>query len=100
MWKRALIICGICTGLSVGQQTIKLDDAFIYARYIKNALDGHGLVDVGERINALTSPLMGYLALVLSWLLHGRILLAKMILSTVFLAAACSLAEAMVPIPG
>jgi arabinofuranosyltransferase len=101
MWKRVLVICVICTALSVAQQTIKLDDALIYARYIKNALDGHGLVfNAGERVNALTSPLMGYLLLVFSWLLHGRVLLAEMILSTVFLASACSLAEAMVPYSG
>lgn len=101
MWKRVLVICGICAVLSVAQRTIKLDDGFIYARYIKNALDGHGLVfNLGERINALTSPLMGFLLLAFSWLLHGRVLLAEMILSTIFLAAACSLAEALVPYSG
>jgi arabinofuranosyltransferase len=101
MWKRVLVICGICTVLSIAQQTIKLDDAFIYARYIRNALDGHGLVfNAGERINALTSPLMGYILLAFSWLLRGHVLLAEMILSTVFLASACSLAEALVPYSG
>jgi hypothetical protein len=101
MWKRVLVICGICAVLSVAQRTIKLDDAFIYARYIRNALDGHGLVfNVDEPINALTSPLTGYLLLAFSWLMHGRVLLAEMILSTVFLAAACSLAEALVPYSG
>jgi hypothetical protein len=88
-------------GLIFRTQSIKLDDAFIYARYIKNALDGDGLVfNAGERVNALTSPLMGYLLLILSWLLHGRVLLAEMILSTIFLASACSFAEAMVPYSG
>jgi hypothetical protein len=43
----------------------ELDDALIYFRYIRNCLAGHGLVyNIGERFNALTSPLHTYVSLV------------------------------------
>jgi arabinofuranosyltransferase len=98
---RILVICGICLFLCLAQHTIVLDDALIYARYVQNALSGHGLVfNAGERVNALTSPLMAYLLTLTSWLFHGRVLLAEMILCTVFFIAACSVAEYMVPYSG
>lgn len=101
LWKRILAVFGICIFLSVAQRTIKLDDAFIYARYVHNALLGHGLVfNQGERVNALTSPMMGYSLVAASWLLGGRILLAEMILSTAFFIGACSLAEYLAPFAG
>ncbi|MBF0474790.1 MAG: hypothetical protein HQK59_02990 [Deltaproteobacteria bacterium] len=44
------------------------DDALIYYRYIRNALEGEGLVyNPGERFNGLTSPLYSYLSLLVSW---------------------------------
>lgn len=47
----------------------QMDDAFIYLRYVQNAIDGNGLVfNVGERFNGLTSPLYAYLLVALAWL--------------------------------
>lgn len=45
-----------------------LDDALIYYRYIKNALEGNGLVyNVGEKFNGLTSPLFTYISLAVNF---------------------------------
>lgn len=53
----------VCTAVTAGFQ---LDDALIYARYARNLLDGQGLVyNVGERHNAVTSPLFVWLLAVL-----------------------------------
>ena len=72
MIKRINLI-GILTIVSTGtlvtflNRNFRLDDALIYYRYIRNYLDGNGLVyNIGERFNALTSPLYTYLSLVLS----------------------------------
>ena len=79
----------------------KIDDAYIYARYVRNALAGHGMVfNVGERVNALSSPLYAYLLLFVSWLLHGRVLLSTAVISGVFLVLTCVLAEYLVPLSG
>jgi len=79
----------------------RVDDALIYARYIRNALNGHGLVfNYGERVNALTSPFFTTLLLAGSWLLKGHIILAELILGGVFLAGACAVAERLVPWSG
>jgi hypothetical protein len=44
-----------------------LDDALIYYRYIRNFLDGNGLVyNIGERFNALTSPAYVYISILFS----------------------------------
>jgi len=44
-----------------------LDDALIYYRYINNFIEGNGLVyNIGERFNALTSPLYTFLSLSIS----------------------------------
>ncbi|MCB0338631.1 MAG: hypothetical protein KDD53_03455 [Bdellovibrionales bacterium] len=43
----------------------ELDDALIYQRYVRNLLNGHGLVfNENERFNALSSPLFTYLLLI------------------------------------
>ncbi|CAN5757352.1 hypothetical protein BH10ACI4_BH10ACI4_15320 [soil metagenome] len=84
-----------CSGAS------KIDDSFIYARYVENALAGHGMVfNVGEHVNALTSPLFAYLLLLCSWILHGNVLLATILLSVFFMMAACAVAEIVVPFSG
>jgi arabinofuranosyltransferase len=94
-------ICGITALLSYTGRHFQLDDALIYARYTRNALHGMGLVfNAGEHINALSSPLFSFVLLVASWTLHGRILLAGILLSAVFLAAACILAEDLAPWSG
>ena len=101
MFRRILIICLIVSALCYAQRHYAFEDALIYARYVRNALAGYGLVfNPGERINALTSPLFGVLLLAASWLLHGHILVASTILSTIFLIAAASIAEAIAPWSG
>ncbi len=79
----------------------QIDDALIYGRYIQNALAGKGFVfNAGEHVNALTSPLFSYVLLSVSWLLHGRVLLASVVVSCIFLFLASALAERMVPFAG
>ena len=47
----------------------ELDDALIYQRYVKNAINGEGLVyNPGEYVNGLTSPLFGYLLLLTTFI--------------------------------
>jgi len=66
---------------------ITLDDALIYYRYFRNAIDGLGLVyNQGENLNALSSPLFTYLGLALSYI-TGNILITMHILSGFFLLA-------------
>ena len=61
---------GLLLAVGVGclaylNRTFQLDDALIYHRYVRNALAGDGLVfNVGERVNALTSPFFAYLSIV------------------------------------
>jgi hypothetical protein len=57
----ALGLVGYHTALN---RRFQLDDALIYYRYVRNALEGHGLVyNPGERVNALTSPLYTYVSI-------------------------------------
>ena len=45
----------------------RLDDALIYYRYIENCINGNGLVyNIGERFNAISSPLYIYISLAVS----------------------------------
>lgn len=47
---------------SIRNLNAQLDDALIYARYVRNVIEGHGLVyNEGERFNGLTSPFFSYL---------------------------------------
>ena len=63
------------------------EDGYVYARYVRNALNGLGLVfNAGEHVNALTSPLYSYLLLAVSWLLHGKVLLVNTVLFAFFFA--------------
>ncbi len=101
MLKRCLIVCGIATVLCVAVRHNGLDDALIYARYIRNAVAGRGLVfNVGERVNALTSPLLAAILLATSWLMRGHVLVAEMTVSTCFMAGACIMAEQFAPWAG
>jgi len=69
-------------------RTLQIDDALIYQRYIRNLLDGHGLVyNPGEYFNGLTSPLYTYLSIATSYLLNNT-QIAAMALSTAFMALA------------
>ncbi len=78
-----------------------VDDALIYARYIRSALQGQGLVfNVGDHVNALTSPLYCYVLLALSKLLSGQVLLVSKAITVGSLLAACFMAEAFAPYAG
>ena len=78
-----------------------IDDALIYARYIRNAVHGLGLVyNPGERFNGLTSPLYSYLVLLVAKLAGGHVLAASAAVSAVAFLAACVLAETLVPFAG
>jgi hypothetical protein len=98
---RALGIVALVAILCVCAGPSKVDDAYIYARYVANAVAGRGMVfNLGEHVNALTSPLFAYLLLLGSWMLHGKVLLATEILSGGFMLLACLLAEGMVAFAG
>jgi len=52
-----------------------IDDGLIYARYIQNFSDGHGLVyNRGEVFNGLTSPLFTYIAILVNELIENSML--------------------------
>jgi arabinofuranosyltransferase len=58
---------GITFILSYSWKDYQLDDAYIYLRYIKNYVNGFGLVyNPGEKYNALTSPFYTYLLALIS----------------------------------
>ena len=60
----ALAALGLVGYHTVLNRRFQLDDALIYYRYVRNALEGHGLVyNPGERVNALTSPLYTYVSI-------------------------------------
>lgn len=66
-------------------QHYTLDDALIYYRYIRNAINGDGLVyNIGERFNGLTSPLFTYISVLWAWLLRD-IPISQTILCGIFL---------------
>jgi len=82
-------------------RSVTVDDCYIYARYIQNAVDGLGLVfNKGEQVNALTSPLYCYLLLVFANLVHGHVLLVMRVFFCVFWLLSCLLAEALAPYAG
>jgi arabinofuranosyltransferase len=98
---RYLLIVFFVAVLTWAGRNVMLDDTLIYARYIRNALDGYGLVfNVGEHVNALTSPLYCYLVLGASKLLGGQVLLAMRVLFVLFLLGAAFLAEELAPYAG
>jgi len=66
----------------------QLDDALIYLRYIRNFLNGAGLVyNPGDYFNGLTSPLYSYLV-ILTGLLLDNLQLANILLATILYASA------------
>lgn len=66
----------------------QLDDALIYFRYVRNAIEGRGLTyNPGERFNALTSPLHTLLLLALASLTRD-VQLASMLHGTLFMLLA------------
>jgi hypothetical protein len=80
---------------------LQFDDGLIYDRYVRNAFQGHGLVfNAGERINALTSPLYAYVLLGVTWILHGQVQMAAVLIFGTTFAGTCLLAERLVPYSG
>jgi len=62
-------------------RNVHVDDALIYYRYIENFISGNGLVyNIGERFNALTSPLYIYLSILLSTI-TGEVEITQVILN-------------------
>src|SRR5262249_55456375 len=58
----------------------QLEDGLIYQRYVRNWLDGAGLVyNRGERFNGLTSPLYSYLVVAATTLLRDVQLAASLV---------------------
>jgi arabinofuranosyltransferase len=98
---RVTLIIAIVTFLTWMFRHSQLDDSLIYARYIRNALQGQGLVfNSGEHVNALTSPLYSAVLLLLASLFSGKVLLAQNVLFAVCFAAAAALAERLAPWAG
>ena len=98
---RFVLIAVVVICFTLLSRHLQLDDALIYDRYVNNALNGFGMVyNVGEHINALTSPLYSYLLLSVAWLLHGQVQLAAVLIFTVAFGLACMLAENLVPYSG
>lgn len=95
-WSRyGLVACVVATFTFLARH-LQLDDGLIYDRYIDNAIHGLGLVyNAGEPVNALTSPLYDYLLLFVSWLLHGRVQMAAVVIFGVFFAGTCIVAETL-----
>ena len=66
----------------------QLDDALIYLRYVRNFLNGEGLVyNPGEYFNGLTSPLYSYLV-ILTGLLVSNLQFANILLAATLHASA------------
>lgn len=98
---RVVLICVMFATLTWCGRHYRLDDALIYARYVLHAYQSRGLYfNDGERVNALTSILDTWLQLGLTYVLHGRVLLAQAILGGAFLFGALLMAEAVVPLAG
>lgn len=95
-----LIIVFACALTWAGNYQV-IDDSLIYARYIRNALQGHGLVyNIGEHVNALTSPLYCYLLLAVAKVFGGKVLLASHIIFVATWLCACFTAERLIRFAG
>ncbi|MEW6050627.1 MAG: hypothetical protein AB1644_06140 [Candidatus Zixiibacteriota bacterium] len=67
-WKRGVVVLLPLSAFAVTSWRLAFiqDDAYIYYRYVANALSGHGFVyNVGERIEGFTS--LAWLAYLLAW---------------------------------
>ena len=98
---RALLVCALVVWLGWVSRHLRPDDAFLYARYVQNALGGHRLVfNPGEPVNALTSALHTWLLLAVSFVLRGHVLAAQNVLGAACFLAAALLAERAIPLAG
>jgi arabinofuranosyltransferase len=78
----SLIICSVYTYIDKEYQR---DDALIYYRYISNVLNGNGLVyNIGEKYNALTSPLYTYISILVASIV-GNIHYSQVVMCGLFL---------------
>ncbi|NOS85137.1 MAG: hypothetical protein HOP31_08340, partial [Ignavibacteria bacterium] len=69
-------------------RNFRLDDALIYYRYIENFINGYGLVyNIGERFNAISSPLYIYVSLIAS-LITREVEVTQLILNSIFIISA------------
>lgn len=98
---RFLLLAVLVAALAFLSRNLAIDDALIYARYVRNALSGTGLVfNPGEPVNALTAPLYSYMVLAFAKALGGHILTASALLSGLGLFGLCAIAETLVPFAG
>jgi len=80
-----LILSCIITYLN---KNYTLDDALIYQRYLKNFIDGNGLVyNIGETFNGLTSPLYIYICILVSSPFR-EVVISQIVLNGFILASA------------
>ena len=98
---RLCLIVAIVGALSYAGCHHLLDDALIYFRYMRNVVEGFGLVyNPGEYVNGLTSPLYTYSLLLCSEVLGGHVILAAALLFAACMMGACALAERLTPYAG
>jgi arabinofuranosyltransferase len=73
--------------ISYLSRNFHVDDALIYYRYVENFINGDGLVyNIGERFNALTSPLYIYFSILVSYF-TGEVMFTQTILNGALLIA-------------
>ncbi len=83
-----LLIILLTSFITYLNRNFSLDDALIYQRYLKNFIDGYGLVyNIGERFNGLTSPLYIYICMLVSKI-TGEIVLNQLIVNCFLLISA------------
>lgn len=84
-----IILGAIVTYLNKG---FRVDDALIYYRYIENFINGDGLVyNIGEKFNALTSPLYIYISIGISSITR-EIVISQLVFNGVLLTGSAILA--------
>ncbi len=93
--KRYLTAVNIALVVILGSVTsylnrgFRVDDALIYYRYIENFINGNGLVyNIGEKFNALTSPLYVYLSVAVSYF-TGEVEATQVALNGALLIGSC-----------
>lgn len=86
----SLAAAAIIASLSWMARNFQVADALIYYRYVRNALEGQGLVyNPGERFNALTSPLHTLLFLLLAWIVGDVPAAATLLSALAMIGGAC-----------
>lgn len=84
-----LAIVAIVAAFTYLSRNYSMDDAFIYYRYIQNAIDGNGLVyNAGEKFYGATSALYMYISVATAYITNDVIANQK-ILSGAFFVVCC-----------